>query len=236
MNLKTSLFLCAFFMIPWAHADEPEVGGAQYLEEREEQSVVRSKRYYKAGKVELGVGGGILPYDSLFNQVMVGGRLTWHISDHYGWEIVDFQLPFGSTSSQITSLVTNTQNNIQNLEAVKLGTSIGSSFLMSPFYGKIHFFGSQVAYLDIYVSLGLGLVNTQTLGFSFAVPTATQVSRGWDPSLNYGIGFKFFLNNSFTFFVDLRNYMTYSATYGRRGFGSNFSASGGISIFLPGFG
>lgn len=219
-------------------ADAPEIGGPQNTYEKEVQSVVRNKRYYKSGNLELGISGGLLPYDSLYGQAAVGGRLTWHLSDHYGWEVLDLQLVMGGVTSYITSLVSDTTKNIVNLQALRMKTAIGSGFVMSPFYGKIRFFGAQVVYLDIYVTLGLGLINTETTQYTHAAGsyTSTVLNSGWDPALNYGAGFKFFLSDSFTLFFDLRNYMTHSQMYGRRSFSSNFTVTGGLSIFLPGMG
>ncbi len=219
-------------------ADAPEVGGAQNTHEKEIQSVVRNKRYYKSGKIELGLSGGMLPYDSLFDQYVLGGKLTWHIGDHYAWEVLDFQLPFGAATNFIKSNVSDASKNIADLQALKLKTVLGSSFVASPFYGKIHLWGATVVYLDIYVALGLGLVNTETLKYSHSAGTYTssQVATGWDPSLNYGAGFKFFINNSFTLFFDMRNYMSHSQMYGKRGLSSNFTATVGLSLFLPSFG
>jgi outer membrane beta-barrel protein len=148
-------------------------------------------------------------------------------------------MPFGSVTSFVTSQVRDNVKNIADLQGMKMKTVLGSSYVLSPFYGKIRFFGAQVVYLDIYLVMGLGLVSGETLKYFHNGAdsySSTTVSATWDPSLNYGVGFKFFLNNSFSLFFDLRNYMSYSTVFGRRAFYSNFTASGGISIFLPGFG
>ncbi len=224
-----------------ARADAPEIGGSQNTYEKENKTVLRNKRFYKSGKLELGVSAGILPYDSLFNHYMLGARATWHISDHFGWEILDYQKPFASVTSFTTSLVSDPPPGkaITALDAVKLKNSFGTALLMSPFYGKIRFFGAQVLYLDIYVVTGVGMINTETIRFSNNGSTSyteTSMVNAWDLSINYGVGFKIFLSNAFTLFFDLRNYMANSQKYGTKAFRSNFNVSGGVSFVLPNFG
>lgn len=216
-------------------ADAPEIGSSQNLDEKTSRAVVRNKRYYKAGKIELGVSAGLMPYDSAVESYTAGARLTWHISDHYGWEIIDFQKSFSSVTSFITgSGLIGSVAQIQKLDVLKPNMMIGSNFVMSPLYGKIRFFG--VLYLDMYVVAGLGFVDTQTIRYSFTNQAGSVVNTGMDFAINYGVGFKFFMTNAFTGFIDLRNYMSNSMTYDARKFSSFFTVSGGISLVLPNFG
>ncbi len=235
------LFLSASFFAPQVRADAPEVGSPQNRYEKENKTVVRNKRYYKSGKLELGLSAGLLPYDSLYNVYMLGGRVTWHISDHFGWEILDYQKPFASVTSFTTNQVSEPPPGkaIVALDAVKLKNSFGTALLVSPFYGKIRFFGAQVIYLDVYTVVGAGMFNTETVRFSNNGGTGfneTITSDSWDLSINYGVGFKIFLNDAFTLFFDLRNYMVNSQKYGTKAFRSNFNVSGGVSFVLPNFG
>ncbi len=238
--LLALLLLQTFCVSAWSDDDGPEIGGSQNKYEKEIQAVVRNKRFYKSGKVELAISAGLLPYDSLFDHYLLGGRLAWHISDHYGWEIVDFQKPFGSVTSFTTSLASNPTKNIAVLQALQLNNMVGTSFLASPFYGKIRFFGAQVVYLDVYLALGLGMVNTTTHEYNHTASSTTfsqtVAATGWDLSLNYGVGFKFFLGNAFSLYFDMRNYMSNSVMYGNRALRSNFTVTGGFSFFLPNFG
>ena len=50
--------------------------------EREIQAIVRNKYFYKTGRLEATFNGGVMPYDSLVNHYMLGGKFTWHIADH----------------------------------------------------------------------------------------------------------------------------------------------------------
>ncbi len=236
-TLLISLVLLAHALESAVIADPPEFGGAQNLYEKEQNAVVRNKRYYKAGKFEIGVTGGLLPYDSMYDQYFLGGRATWHITDHYGWEIVDFQKVFPQVTSFTTSLVSDHNKNIADLQGVKMDMAIGSNFVMSPFYGKIRFFGS--VYLDIYLMAGLGIVSTETTRYAYQATNsyvASSIRKGWDASFNYGLGFRFFVSNQFSVLLDMRSYMTLSPVYGKNSLRNNFTTFVGFSFFLPNFG
>lgn len=239
-NLKSLWIIVAISVLCNAtpsHAVVKDVEGDQGDFERSVESVVRNKRYYRAGKLELSGTFGFFPYDLAVDHKAFGGRLTWHISDHYGWEVIDFQSVSGNTTTFITSLVADTNKAIQDLQTVKLKSVIGTAFLLSPFYGKIRFFGEQVLYFDIYMPIGVGFASTETTKYSL-VGTDVQssvVASGSDLTLTMGIGFKLYMNNLMGIVVDLRNYMSNSQAYGGKSFKSNFVASFGLAFFLPSF-
>jgi outer membrane beta-barrel protein len=205
-----------------ARAIVTDVGGAQGDYEREVGSVVRNKRFYKAS-----------------NQL--GGRLTWHIADHYGWEILDAQMVFSSVSGFTTGLVSgsNGPGQIADLESVMPKMFLSSNFLLSPVYGKVRFFGAQVIYFDMYTLLGLGAAKTETHSFSSTSGGGVSdsvVHSGMDPMVDVGLGFKIFLTNGIGFDIDLRDYIAFSQNYRATSPKNNFVVTLGLSFFLPNFG
>ena len=206
--------------------------------EKEIESVVRHKHFYKAGKFELGVLAGVMPYDSIINHYMIAGRATWHISDHYGWEVLDLQKAFPSVTGYTTNLVA--QYGITNLQTVKIQMMASSNFLLSPVYGKIHFFGRQVLYFDIYAVGGGGMANTQIL--QVATPSVggavsqNILKTGWDPMFDLGFGFKIFTSDGLGLLIDMRDYVVDSTVYNNPTLKSNFAVYAGLSFFLPWFG
>ena len=115
--------------------------------ERGIEAVVRNKYFYKKNKIEVGALAGVMPYDSVVNHVLVGGKATWHLTDHFGWEIADVQLGLPSITSDIKDKVTaKSLTNVQFSEITLLATT---NLLVSPIYGKVRFFGNQVLYFDI---------------------------------------------------------------------------------------
>jgi outer membrane beta-barrel protein len=217
-----------------------DVEGSQAEFEKSSQSIVRNKKFYRAGKLELGATFGIFPYDLAVDHKGFGGRLTWHLSDHFGWEIVDFQSMSGSTTTFVTSLVADAQKNIQDLQTVRLKSFIGTNLLISPFYAKIRFWGDTVLYFDIYLPVGVGFSSTETSKFNYSAGApggvaSSVVASGSDLTLTMGVGFKLYMNNVMGVVVDLRNYMANSQAYGSKSFRSNFMASFGLAVFLPNF-
>jgi hypothetical protein len=55
-----------------------------------------------------------MPYDSLVNHYMLGGRAAWHFSDHYGWEIIDTSVVFPTITGYSRDTVS--KQNISNLQ------------------------------------------------------------------------------------------------------------------------
>ena len=204
--------------------------------EKSIEAVVRNKQFYKAGKFEVGGFGGLMPYDSLTDHYMLGGRLTWHISDHYGWEVLDVQVPFATTTSYTTDLVKS--KSLVNLQLQRLKLLAGSNFLLSPLYGKVRFLGASVLHYDLYMVAGLGYAQTQInkYGVSGGNVVETTLSTKGAFMFDFGFGMKFFLNNAMGLVVDFRDYVTMTQLYGKTSPKSNFSVLFGLSFFLPTFG
>lgn len=205
--------------------------------EKSISAIVRNKHFYKTSSFEVGIDGGSMPYDSLINHYLVGGRITWHIADHYGWEIIHFQHSFPSVTNYIRNLVS--ANGLSNVQTVKINEIVSSNFLLSPFYGKIRFFGSQTLHFDIYLVGGLGTARTDTYRFSATGTNAdvieTTLSSTWDPLIDIGLGINVFLNDAMGLQLDLRDYFITSTTYEKKSLKGNFTFSVGLSFFLPTF-
>lgn len=201
--------------------------------ERGIESVVRNKYFYKKNKIEVGALAGVMPYDSVVNHYLVGGKATWHLTDHFGWEIADVQLGLPSITSDIKDKVTaKSLSNVQFSEISLLATT---NLLVSPIYGKVRFFGNQVLYFDIYAVVGAGMASTKTIKLSSSAPTETTLRSGMEPVFDFGIGFKIFANDAMSLIIDLRDYVTFAEVYSSKKPRSNFSVLAGLSFFLPTF-
>jgi|694.fasta_scaffold81158_3 outer membrane beta-barrel protein len=203
--------------------------------EKASSSVVRNKIYYKPGKFELAATAGLMPYDDVNDHYFVGGKLTWHLGDHWGWEILDAQKAFSSVTSWTNNLIaTNSSAKLQTAQLRYLGTS---NIIFSPLYGKIRVFGSSLVYFDTYLVAGAGLAGTETLQISNSGGSAVTSSlrTGLDPVVDFGLGFKFFLNQSMGLVLDLRDYLVFSETYGKKSPKSNYSVFVGVNFFIPSF-
>ena len=201
--------------------------------ERSINAVVRNKYFYKTNKVEVGATAGVMPYDSVVNHYMVGGKATWHFSDHFGWEVADVQLGMPSITSDIRTKVDS--NSLSNVQFSQINLMATSNLIVSPIYGKIRFFGSQILYFDIYTVLGAGMAKTKTIKLSSAAPKESTARQGMEPALDFGLGVKIFTSDAVALLIDLRDYVTFSEVYSSRKPRSNFSVFAGLSFFLPTF-
>jgi outer membrane beta-barrel protein len=206
--------------------------------EKSIEAVVRHKDYYKAGRLEVEITAGVMPYDSLINHYMAGGRLIWHITDHLGWEIADIQGAFSSVTSFTTNLVSS--YGLSNLQTQRMHLLTSSNFLVSPIYGKFHLIGRSVVHFDAYLAAGFGVANDDTLMLSApssgGAVTQTNVRTGFDPLFDVAVGFKFFLNDTAGLVFDMRDYVVYSQLYSGQTLKSNYSVFLGLCFFLPTFG
>jgi len=217
-------------------ADEG-ISNSQTDNERSNQTVVRNKLFYKPGKFELSPVLGVIPFDSTVNHYLAGARLQWHLSDHFAWEILDVTLALPSMTDYAKDLVS--EKGLSNLQANKLKLILGTNVVYSPMYGKFRFIGNSIVHFDIYAVGGFGFTNTEVVKLSTTAKgvaaTESILKATWDPTINFGFGFKFFVTNVAGLLIDFRDYFTYSEAYGKKRLASHFGVNLGLSIFVPPF-
>jgi outer membrane beta-barrel protein len=236
MTARVALTICLFTSLSAFGAVETRPQ-PQLDHERETEAVVRNKTFYKKGHFEIAGTFGTMPYDSAVAHTLFGGRFTWHINDHYGWEVVDAQVASSAIPAFTTELVSG--KGLSNLQLTELKTVISTNLLVSPVYGKFRLFGATVMYFDLYGVVGAGFAQTNNLMFSTTntggTVTRSTVKSSWDPMITAGIGMKVFFSSAFGMIVDLRDYMTFSEKYGKKSLVNNFQVGVGLCVFLPTF-
>lgn len=75
-----------------------------------------------------------MPYDDVNNQYFIGGKLAWHLTDSFGWEILDAQKASASITSWANNLVND--KNITNLQTAQLDYVATTNLLFLPFTEK----------------------------------------------------------------------------------------------------
>ncbi|MBI3294715.1 MAG: outer membrane beta-barrel domain-containing protein [Deltaproteobacteria bacterium] len=229
--VAAALFLAVSLQNAWALPDQVDTPQKTY--ESSIDAAVRNKLYYKASSVEFSLLGGTMPYDLTVNHYNLGGRVTWHITDHFAWEILDYQYLIPTVSSFTQDLVQDTTKNVQRLDVVKMKSIAMSTFLMSPFYGKFKFLGNHVIYFDMYTLLGLGAANTETVTYSVSNQNGTSQGSAWPLGFSFGLGIKLFMNSAMGLVIDFRDYVINSSAYDKAVLRSNYTVSVGLSFFIP---
>ena len=158
LSLKLLSLLVLLSCVP-VKADEG-ISTSQADDERTSETVVRNKLFYKPGKLELSPVLGVMPFDSVVNHFLAGGRLTWHLSDHFGWEILDVTLALPSVTEYAKNLVR--ADDLSNLQANKLKLILGTNLLYSPMYGKFRFIGNSILHFDIYAAAGSAMASAHS--------------------------------------------------------------------------
>lgn len=232
-----ALFSAMFLFTAAAGYAHENISISQTDDERSSETVVRNKVFYKPGKFELSPVLGVIPFDSIVNHFLVGGRLTWHFSDHFGWEILDVTLPLPSITDYGRGLITNAAEPLYDVQVNKMKLILGTNLLFSPLYGKLRFFGNSILFFDIYTVAGLSFINTEVVKLSGDTGTLVETSlkTSFDPAFNFGFGFKVFATNVVGVLIDFRDYFSYSESYGKKHITSHFGVNVGLSLFVPPF-
>lgn len=232
---KLGLALALIFSVCLpAHAVIPSVSEAQAEKEREIKAVVRNKRFYKKGRFEFAAGAGLNPFDLVLANQMFYGRFTWHVSDSWGWEVVNAF--FGSPKETQYARDLVQVNGISNMQFTGIKFGVTSNAVWTPIYSKVRLWGATVLYFDGFFVFGGGLASTQL--FTFSSPGLNQpgvLSIGqaqMEPCINLGVGFRFYFNRTFAFILDVRNYLLYSTTYNQKSLRSNYMTNLMISATL----
>ena len=229
MPLRILIFL-GLVAVPLLAGLDPEVTAQKEFEQTID-AVVRQKNYYKAGHLELDLVAGGMPYDALVDHLMYGPRVAWHISDHWGWEIIDAQFDRSKVSGYARNNIVF-EKGLSNLQVLQIGQYFGTGLLASPLYGKVHFFGRQVLYFDIYLVAGLGASYAQTIKLSNKDET---LSSNYYPMASVGFGLKIFASSAVGLVVDFRDYIIQAPLYDTTRIHHNLAVLAGLNIYFPGF-
>lgn len=157
----------------WAEGDETEIG------------VVQNRTYTKAGKIEIGVLGGISMSDPFISVQTLGFDLGLNFSEYFAVHALVWK-HFVSPSSALETFQQESQatTNTNYPEWYAGAEAVGSIF-----YGKLSVFVAKIIYYDLYLMGGLGMTGTQS---------------GNDLTPHVGIGQRFYVNNWLSICTDYR--------------------------------
>jgi outer membrane beta-barrel protein len=161
-------------------------------------SVVQKLKYAKAGRSELGLHVGIMPFDAYTYTPMAGLSFGKHVSEAWMWELA---LGGGYSLKNGT---------YKTLEGPAYGAApdayryLGSALITAqwaPIYAKMNWQGNAVIHHDVYLLGGAGATLEQAL--------LPDNSMAVAPTIALGIGFRLFLSQNSALRIQLRDDVLY---------------------------
>ncbi len=163
-----------------AGADGLDEGGALYA--------VQNRKY--TASHEFSVGGGSLPLDAFYKGYTVSGAYTLHFSDLWAWEMVHGAYSFNVNTDLREELQSNW--NAEPTRFPKIQWFGDSNLVLKPLYGKLAWFNDSLIYGEMFFTVGPALASYENAG--------THVGA------NLGLGFRFYLSESWSLRLDARDY------------------------------
>lgn len=169
------------------------------------------------------------PFGTIRRMLMGGASYTLHANDWLGLELLNFTYTenfFSTFTSDINSskLPGSNQANISP-DYQKLLFFLTTGVQISPFYGKMSTLSRWLAYVEPFVSLGVGLAKTETDSYLAVAP---------------GIGLRVFFKEWFSMKIEFKDYiynensLTLSANpTAQTTTRNNYSVLASLSFWLP---
>ncbi|MEQ8276620.1 MAG: outer membrane beta-barrel domain-containing protein [Deltaproteobacteria bacterium] len=169
-------------------AVEEREDGKQKLSDRIKS--VQRKDFIKKERIEIFPQFALDLNDPFFQHLIVGVAGSYHVADSFAVELRGGFVVASIEQSAIRFVRIETESLIEDPPEFKYHADIDA--LWAPFYGKISLFGEGILHFDTYVTAGGGAFGTDA---------------GLNPSLNFGIGQRYFINDWLTARVEIRDYI-----------------------------
>jgi outer membrane beta-barrel protein len=175
---------------------------------------VRERLFQKAGRFELGIFGGVYAADLLSASYLVGGNLTYHVTEDIGLEA-----GFGYSRAQ--SDLVHIIEASRGITLVRIDAPVyiyTAHLIWTIAYGKLRWFGADIGRFDFNLAIGGGITDNTT-------------SRGLTGS--FGFGVKFFFAEWFEIRIDVRDQILEQELLGAQTIVNNLTATLGLAVYLP---
>ena len=161
--------------------------------------VVQRVLYTKDGKLELGAGLGVMPFDGLTTAPLLALSGTTNFSETVGLEV---QLAGGYGLPTERWLWLDSFG--VDVEAYRYLSSVQADIQWSPIYAKMNLFGRKILHHEVYLLAGAGLTIEQSLipddstgGFPLALA----------PTIPIGVGTRVWIGDNLVLRGELRDSM-----------------------------
>ncbi len=169
------------------------------LDAEEHVKAIQDRIYYRSH--EIGLNLGYIPDDDFYHVFPAGLSYTYNFNDYLSWEVVRAQWAINTDKDLKDNLEENFGVTPQEFSEPKY--FIYSHLMFKPSYGKDALWNQRVINHETYLFLGGGMVNYER-DYSYGSSDLENA-----PSLSFGIGRKYFLNQNLCLNLEVRDIVTF---------------------------
>jgi len=177
------------------------------------EEALLSPLFPRDGKVEISGGAGLAPFSSLVDSWGYQGSLIYHINRRHAVEPVYYVSSSSVLSSfvkeQIASKIDASTRAALSIAAPK--QMLAASYFFSPYHAKLHLSERSVSHFDVYLGLGAGAVQTESVNLNEVVGDAT-----WTPAGLVTLGVRMLFQPRFALRLEARDFVHRTDNFGKR--------------------
>ncbi len=203
-KLLAMLFLLSSILSSQAMASEKDVYEFSWLDPDKEVYVLQNRKFRKAGKLHVNVGGGITTSGAFVDATAIQGRAGFFFSEDWGLEGI-YSKNSGEENETAKGVRASGGGGTGTTPFRRIVDSYyGGMLLWSPFYSKINTF-NKIVYMDWIFGLGYAQLKESNnklriqSGPSFEGVETLETHSG----ILWSAGMKFYINESFSIRTDL---------------------------------
>jgi len=176
--------------MPFAHAQEPKA--------EETVSVIQNRIYDRYHEVDFLLG--YVPDDDFYQAYPIGLSYTYHFNEFIAWEVIRAQGVFNRDRDLKKKL--EKEYEVAPTEFDEIKAMVHTNFIFKPTYGKDAVWNDGIMNHEGYLVLGLGAFNYERKYSDGSDSSETAAS------VSLGIGRKYFIDQTFSINLELRDYIT----------------------------
>ncbi len=177
---------------------------------------VQRKQFIKKSRIEVFPHFGLDLNDPFYQHFILGGSVAYHFADSMAAELRAGGVIGSVDQSAIRFVREETGSLINDPPEFKWHADI--DFVWAPLYGKISLFTESILHFDTFVTVGPGVFATDA---------------NVNPSMNIGIGQRYFINEWLTARVEIRDYIFIDSRNGESDIQNLLILGFSVSGFFP---
>lgn len=191
----------------------PNVTAAEQIQD-ESVSVIQNRLYDRFHEIDLVLG--YVPDDDFYQAFPIGMSYTYHFNEIFAWEVLRAQAVINFDRDLKDKL--RDDYGVAPTQFDEITSMLHSNFVFKPSYGKDAILNNSILNHETYMLAGVGVFNYQR---SYSDGSSSAETAG---SLSFGVGRKYFINETYSINLELRDYVTF------KGSGTENNLYLGISI------